>query len=723
MVLDAKPGLADGELACLAVLWQAREVENIHALRLSEIHDRIRERCRQDRVPAPAKTTVSTFLRTLTRKGYLQETTLPPRARGPAGTPAAAAGPAPRPAPATRSPRTGYCVVVEPGAVLREGLDRLVACLPPSWRDRAVSGFEGAVQALADADGLRRVEQWLDDARAALGACSCTFYARDPWWPDEYRLVFMPGVKYPETMHGFNIPEEARRMITAEWSSPFVSDVQAAGWTESDLAIRSQELVLSPEQAPLFARFASREGHRSCARLQHRDSHGVRAVLFVNFARPTTFEPGLRERIRGVMAGLVERLPLLDAELRRLATGSVAQVMRILQPIHRLANLDRQGQDVSLRDVLELVLGGCLEAFGIHEDNGLGTIHLFEPETRTLVLAAAGGRIDDLERTRRQSVSRGEGIIAWVALNRRPLLITDLETSAFRGLHVVIRQGIRSQMTAPLLAGKDVVGVINLESVHRAAFSPEHLRLLCHAALRAATAYRLRSELASCRERLALVQRFVHTPAPRSAAAAGPTPPAGLKLPWIKPFAETACQSLKAAICDVWRAVQDAKGHLRFDLVEATDACISRSHGRPRPHGWTDFVCRQRLKVWITNVQGEDLFDAFYWNDELKTWKTFPPDSQVPRTVSGRLIDLQVHSELGIPFLTPDRHCLGVAWLKYDVKTAAPTSRTMELAESVADVASFVWYQGDEGAKAMPSEETVILADQFAEEAARRLAP
>jgi putative methionine-R-sulfoxide reductase with GAF domain len=34
-------------------------------------------------------------------------------------------------------------------------------------------------------------------------------------------------------------------------------------------------------------------------------------------------------------------------------------------------------------------------------------------------------------------------------------------------------------MTAPLLAGKEVVGVINLESTDRAAFSSEDLRLLC----------------------------------------------------------------------------------------------------------------------------------------------------------------------------------------------------------------------------------------------------
>jgi len=46
-------------------------------------------------------------------------------------------------------------------------------------------------------------EQILDLGRQGLRISAVTFYVRDPWWTDEFRLLLMPGVKVREPMYGF----------------------------------------------------------------------------------------------------------------------------------------------------------------------------------------------------------------------------------------------------------------------------------------------------------------------------------------------------------------------------------------------------------------------------------------------------------------------------------------------------------------------------------------
>jgi hypothetical protein len=63
---------------------------------------------------------------------------------------------------------------------------------------------------------VQHVEQLLEGARQQLGAGSCTIYVADPYWPNEYRLVCMLGVRYPESMHGFITPDPRTRHRVCE---------------------------------------------------------------------------------------------------------------------------------------------------------------------------------------------------------------------------------------------------------------------------------------------------------------------------------------------------------------------------------------------------------------------------------------------------------------------------------------------------------------------------
>src|SRR5262245_40675977 len=88
-----------GELDVYSVLWAERLGED-RPLRLSEVHERVKERRRGFGEPEPALTTISTHLRALVHKGLAEETL--------AGV--ARPGPGPRVrgglTPPTRSPRT-----------------------------------------------------------------------------------------------------------------------------------------------------------------------------------------------------------------------------------------------------------------------------------------------------------------------------------------------------------------------------------------------------------------------------------------------------------------------------------------------------------------------------------------------------------------------------------------------------------------------------------------
>src|SRR5688572_177869 len=106
-----------GELDVYSVLW-AERLGKDQPLRLSEVHDRVKERRRSFGEAEPALTTVSTHLRALVHKGLAEETTARP-------------GPGPRVrgglTPPTRSPNTGYRALHTPGDVLRTTYQGLAA--------------------------------------------------------------------------------------------------------------------------------------------------------------------------------------------------------------------------------------------------------------------------------------------------------------------------------------------------------------------------------------------------------------------------------------------------------------------------------------------------------------------------------------------------------------------------------------------------------------------
>lgn len=101
------------------------------------------------------------------------------------------------------------------------------------------------------------------------------------------------------------------------------------------------------------------------------------------------------------------------------------------------------------------------------------TLFLIDEEGQQLKLASQnGGQQLDADHLR---LRVGEGIVGWVAQSGLPLLVGDV---AREPRYVEILPGVACQLAVPLISDKRVLGVLNIASRNRAAFSEDDLKLL-----------------------------------------------------------------------------------------------------------------------------------------------------------------------------------------------------------------------------------------------------
>ncbi len=281
------------------------------------------------------------------------------------------------------------------------------------------------------------LERSLDEERERVGAASCTLYVQDPYWTDEVRLVCMPGVKVREPMHGWIFNPNSKRLMCQGKQAVFVSHLELTARSGEHLPVSS-----SIRFNYLFQDFRGREQIRAFARLRKKDQDGkVKAILFVNYTKKTSFGPQLQRDIRDVFKKTIGRLAGVDEELRNLDAEHMAESIRILHPAQALARNSRSvdGDDLGLANKFERLLKLSLEALHIPELEGLGTIHLYEPNTSILRLAATYGRAQRTKRVKSSITAHEEQLVAWVALMQKAVLIDDLPKSQFRKLAVKVR--------------------------------------------------------------------------------------------------------------------------------------------------------------------------------------------------------------------------------------------------------------------------------------------
>jgi two-component system NtrC family sensor kinase len=111
-------------------------------------------------------------------------------------------------------------------------------------------------------------------------------------------------------------------------------------------------------------------------------------------------------------------------------------------------------------------------------------ILLVDESGQELVLVASSGYRREVERNFKILIG-GEGITGWVARQKKPLYVPDVRKDP-RYIRGVLRG--RSEMAVPLLSGKKLIGVLDVESEQPDAFSRRDLKILSLFATQAAMA-------------------------------------------------------------------------------------------------------------------------------------------------------------------------------------------------------------------------------------------
>jgi GAF domain-containing protein len=481
------------------------------------------------------------------------------------------------------------------------------------------------------------LNQRLAQAVEEFQASSCTFYIRDPHWIDEYRLVATTGVRRDESMYGFISPESARQVLADGEAEVYNTILNA-----SDAPCRWMDEI--PEDVrPLFVGFSEREGVRSNARFIHIDCTGDRqAILFLNFSEVREFDEPTRERLRAFFGKLIEDLPAIQQQLIKQDAEWIGQATKIASPAWSATNIDYNLLDKP-DSYFNEVIGAVLRALGITPGTGLGTIHLYHAEERTLELRGSYGEIhDSVVAQAPLPLLSGKGIVSWVALRERALLIRDLARSDYAQINVPLNDAVQSELAVPLEVRGELIGVMCLECTEVNKFLPHHVRSVWYAANQVAVAYLLHQHASINRKLLELCwQATVGGTEARTS---------------LNELARLVKEYLQASYCDIWCYNNEAH---RYDLWGAS---FNNFQPHSRPSGWTDVVRRAQCPIWINDITGPSQYTISHWiADE---WHDGAPAGESPKELNSVSIAQGIKGELAIP-ITIRNECVGIAWVKY----------------------------------------------------------
>lgn len=130
---------------------------------------------------------------------------------------------------------------------------------------------------------------------------------------------------------------------------------------------------------------------------------------------------------------------------------------------------------LKLEQVLRHIVEHLVTAFDCHA----AFVYLWEPERERLVLRGAS---DQFQRFIGQiELARGEGLVGWSALTRKPAMLREraMEDPRFRYFPELEEENFQAMLTVPMTgADGTVVAVISMHTVAPQEFSEEHVRMV-----------------------------------------------------------------------------------------------------------------------------------------------------------------------------------------------------------------------------------------------------
>ena len=206
--------------------------------------------------------------------------------------------------------------------------------------------------------------------------------------------------------------------------------------------------------------FTQREGVLSTAAMPLCVSDEPVGALFINFRRQQRFDAPQRQLIEG----LANYAAIAIANARAFD----ALVKRRVRELEALRMIDHAiSQTLDLAQVMGIILEGIKGHIAVED----AAIILFNLRTQMLECQAAIGR-SAVERKGLTTPLDARALTHWVFQHRQPVRVGDVRTEApWNELYLQIDDAVQSELDVPLTDDGEVLGVINLESTRRDAFS------------------------------------------------------------------------------------------------------------------------------------------------------------------------------------------------------------------------------------------------------------
>ncbi len=181
----------------------------------------------------------------------------------------------------------------------------------------------------------------------------------------------------------------------------------------------------------------------------------------------------LEQRVRERTAQLETANEELQQQIeeRELAEEQILKRNRELSVLYSITRAT--SQSLELRERLENAIESALQAL----DMEAGAIYLVEPDGKTMTLRTHRGLSDEFVK----AVARfeiGEGIAGKAVIEKHTVVLDISDYPSRRMTPFVLREGLRTLVSLPLLMAGQALGAFNLATRRVRAFPPEELKLL-----------------------------------------------------------------------------------------------------------------------------------------------------------------------------------------------------------------------------------------------------
>lgn len=290
--------------------------------------------------------------------------------------------------------------------------------------------------------------------------------------------------------------ENARRLLECEHASLLFLDSE-----RGDLAVRAVAGYGERRRAMLGHRFALGHGLVGWVAERRQPVRVGDVALDTRYVRghPSVVSSmGVPLLVRGELIGVAsaeaERAEAFAEEHERalVVLGAHAALAftgerngeRLRQRLAQLNALYRISQVASDREDLQQVLQAMLAVTQEVIPEGYVALLLLDPATRTLKVRADRGYFDGVESL---AIPLGKGVTGRCAQAAQAFVIDDVEQEPD---YIPGVPGAKSEIAIPMLAEGRVIGVLNAESRHAAAYTQDHVRTLSVIAQQAAVVLR-----------------------------------------------------------------------------------------------------------------------------------------------------------------------------------------------------------------------------------------